>query len=285
MIDPLLLVGISVLMHVAWNVMARHVDARCNYLWWGLLAHLLLLGPLGVYGLVVQTQWSWLLVGMAAITMMANSIYFIGLRHAYARAPAGYVYPLARSSPLLIVLWEALFFQTLPNGIALLGILLSLVGLWWLATTGKHHAQTRSALPWIVLAAIATSVYSLSDKVASTQLLGFYALLGFVTLGYLASFVTLSALNLYQIGRIVPACRPAWGYVLVGGLFIGTAYALVIHAMQTLPAAYVVTFTNAGIMLMALLSVVLLREREHWRQRLLGAALVGAGLLVLGVSR
>lgn len=191
-----------------------------------------------------------------------------------------------REAPLfMIVLWEALLFQTMPNGVGLLGILISMAGLWWLAATGKHHAQTRYALPWIALAAFSTSVYSLSDKIASTQLPGFYTLLGFVTLGYLASFVALSVLNVRQTGHIAPPCRPAWGYVLVGGLFIGTAYALTINAMQVLPATHVVTFTNAGIMLMALLSLVLLRERENWVQHLLGAALVGAGLLVVGAAR
>ena len=41
----LLALGLFVLMHVTWNLLARHVDARCNFLWWGLLAHLGLLGP------------------------------------------------------------------------------------------------------------------------------------------------------------------------------------------------------------------------------------------------
>lgn len=264
--------------------MARHVNARCNYLWWGLLAHLLLLGPVGIYGLVVEAHWSWTLVGMAAITMTANSLYFVGLRHAYTHAPAAYVYPLARSSPLLILWWSWLLLGEVPSSIAMLGIVVSMMGLWWLATSGKDHAATRAALPWVVLAAVSTSIYSLSDKVAIAYLPSLASAIGFVSLGYLASFCLLSVLNWRQSGRVIPPCRPAWRYLLTGGLSIGTAYALVIQSMQYLPAAYVVSFSNTGIVLASLLSVVLLKEREHWQQRLLAAMVVGLGLLILGLA-
>lgn len=270
-------------MHVAWNLMARHIDARCNFLWWGVLAHLLMLGPLGAYGLAVDADWSWPLAGAALTTMLANSLYFIGLRQAYAQAPAAYVYPLARSSPLLIVLWAWLLFDEIPGAVALLGIVISVTGLWWLASSGKH-GNARNALPWIILAAFCTSVYSLSDKVAVSYLHSLPAMLGYVSLGYSASFVLLSVLNYRQQGSVIPACRPPWRYLLPGGLFIGTAYALVIHVMQYLPAAYVVAFTNAGIVLASLFSIFVMREQEHWQQRLLGAMIISGGLLVLGMG-
>lgn len=279
----LLLIAVSVLMHVSWNLMARHVDTQCHFLWWGLLTHLVLLGPIGGYGLLMDAHWSWTLVGAMVTTMLANSLYFIGLRHAYAKAPAAYVYPLARSSPLLIILWAWLWFDEIPGTQALLGILISVVGLWLLASGGKQ-GNARSALPWIVLAAFCTSIYSLSDKVAIGYLPSLPAVLGYVSLGYGASFVLLSALNYWQQGRVIPACRPQWRFVLPGGLFIGTAYVLVIYVMQYLPAAYVVAFTNSGIVIASLFAIIVMQEREHWRQRLLGAIVISFGLVVLGMG-
>lgn len=285
MLTASVLIGLSVLMHVTWNLLARHVAARCNYLWWGLLVHLVLLGPVGAYGLWQDARWSWTLLAATVVTMLMNSLYFIGLREAYARAPATYVYPLARSSPLLILLWEWLLWSSQPGKLALLGLLISVAGLWLLGNTARSHAATRSALPWIGLAALATSLYSLSDKVAVSALPSLPALLGFVSLGYLAAFVVLSWMNYRQTARTVPACRPEWRYLLPGGLFIGTAYALVIQSMQYLPAAYVVAFTNAGIVLASLLAVLVLNEKEAWQQRLLAAGLIALGLLVLGVAQ
>jgi drug/metabolite transporter (DMT)-like permease len=51
--------------------------------------------------------------------------------------------------------------------------------------------------------------------------------------------------------------------------------------MNELPAAHVVSFTNAGIILAVVLSVFVFREREHWKQRILGALVVSSGLLLL----
>lgn len=283
MLTATVLIGLSVIMHVAWNLLARHVSATCNFLWWGLFVHLLLLSPIGFYSLLIHTQWNGTLISIALVTMLANSLYFLSLRQAYSIAPASYVYPLARSSPLLILLWSWLLFDETPSGTALLGIVISIIGLWWLAATGSQDKSTRSALPWVFLAALSTSIYSLSDKVAVNLLPTFTELLGFASLGYLASFALLSFVNFKQTGAVIPACRPAWRYLLPGGLFIGTAYALTIQAMLYLPAAYVVAFTNVGIVLASLLSILWLHERKHWKQRLLAVFIIVIGLGVLSL--
>ncbi len=67
----------------------------------------------------------------------------------------------------------------------------------------------------------------------------------------------LSIVQYRETNHWIPAIRPAWMYILVGGLFIGTAYALVVRAMGELPASHVVSFTNAGIVLAVLLSISL----------------------------
>jgi len=282
MSSALLLIGVSVFMHVAWNLLARHVDKQADYLWWGLLAHIVLMGPIGIYGLVMDAQWTTTLMIAVMVTVLANSAYFISLRQAYHYAPVALVYPLARSSPVLIALWSMwLFGETLPIQ-AWLAIMISIIGLWLLALSARG-GDTAHAIPWALAAALFTSVYSLSDKVAVNYLPTFPALLGFVTLGYLGSFIALSVQNKHRKGRIVPLKRPAMKYLLPGGLFIGTAYALVIQAMQYLPAAYVVSFTNAGIVLANILAITLLKERHAWRWRLMTTVIISIGLVLLGL--
>jgi phosphonate utilization associated putative membrane protein len=279
--DAYLLIGISVLMHVAWNLMARHVESRANYLWWGLLAHLVLLGPFAVWHLINNADWQAPLLIALLSTSIANTLYFIALRRAYHYAPVALVYPLARSSPILIALWSWLFFSqaiSLWEGIA---ISTSVFGLWILAASSRH-GDARHALPWTVLAAFSTSVYSLSDKVAVQYLPGFAEQLGFISIGYAASFVGLTLLQRAETNSWLPQARPARRYILIGGLFIGTAYALVVRAMSELPAAHVVSFTNGGIVLAVLLSILLFGEREHWRHRVIGALVVSSGLVLLG---
>ena len=282
MTNALTAIGLSVLMHVSWNLLARHVDSRCNFLWWGLLAHLVLLGPWALWRLAADSDWNATLVIAMTVTAAANTLYFLALRQAYHFAPVALVYPIVRSSPVLIAIWAWWFFaQDLPvNGIVGIGI--NTLGLWILAGSTRN-GDTAHALPWAMLAALATSVYSLSDKVAVNYLPSFGAQLGYITVGYAASFLGLSISQYRKTKRLRPACRPKLYYLLPGGLFIGVAYALVVRAMQQLPASYVVAYTNAGIVLATLLSIWIFKERENWRRRIVAAIVITLGLLVLGV--
>jgi phosphonate utilization associated putative membrane protein len=282
--DPYLLIGLSVLMHVAWNLLARHVDPKANYLWWGLLTHLLLLGPWALWNLLKHAEWNQNLLWALLVSAMANTLYFIALRRAYHFAPVALVYPLARSSPLLILLWSWLFTTEALSLAEAAAIGVSVIGLWIVATSSRD-GDSRRALPWTLLAALCTSLYSLSDKTAVVYLPGFAEQLGFISIGYACSFIALSLLQRRESGRWIPCMRPSWLHLLLGGLCIGIAYALVVRAMRELPAAHTVSFTNGGIVLAVLLSIFLFHERAHWQQRLTGAMVVSFGLVLLGWVR
>jgi phosphonate utilization associated putative membrane protein len=275
-----LLIGLSVIMHVTWNLLARHVNPKANYLWWGLLAHCVILGPYAFWQLIHNALWEWPLMAAIATTSCALTFYFISLRRAYQHAPVSLVYPLARSSPLLIALGSLLFFGNAFSAFELFAILVSVAGLWVVASS-SGLGDTKKALPWTFAAALATCVYSLSDKVAVEYLSGFAEQLGFVTIGYLFALIGLTLEQRWESGIWIPAEKPSLLYIIIGGCCIGTAYALVVRAMTTLPAAHVVSFTNTGIILAVLLSIFVFHEREHWIQRLLGASIISSGLILL----
>lgn len=274
----------SVLMHVSWNLLARHVESRCNFLWWGLLAHLLLLGPWALWSLWQDANWQTSLYTTLAITAASNTVYFLALRRAYHHAAVSLVYPIARSSPLLIAIWTLLFFDQDIGRWGWTGISISVTGLYFMAMSSKQ-GDGRHAIPWALLAALCTSIYSLSDKVAVSYLPSFGSKMGFVTVGYLLAFLALSVTSRMETRQWLPRCRPKLRYLISGGLGLGTAYALVIHAMGWMPAAVAVAYTNAGIVIATVLSIFRFREMDSWRQRLGAVAVICLGLLVISVSR
>jgi phosphonate utilization associated putative membrane protein len=219
-----------------------------------------------------------------SVSAIANTLYFVVLRKAYHYAPVALVYPIARSSPLLIVLWAWLLFSESISIGGMIGIGISAVGLWVLAGTTKN-GDTRHALPWALLAALGTSIYSLSDKLAVSHLPTFGSQLGFISVGYFTSFIGLSISNYQDNNSLIPLYRPKSIYILLGGLFIGVAYALVVRAMLELPAAYVVAYTNSGIVLATVLSIWFFREKESWTSRLFAASLIALGLIVLSMGK
>ena len=63
---------------------------------------------------------------------------------------------------------------------------------------------------------------------------------------------------------------------------MGLAYALVIHAMRTLPSAVVVAYTNAGIVIATAMSIFVFREKRRWKTRAAAAIAISLGLFTLG---
>lgn len=274
----------SVTMHVTWNLIARHQPSTAYPLWWVLLAHLLLIAPWGFHALVTQVCWDRSLVALLVLSAGANTAYFLGLHQAYQHAPVALVYPLVRSSPLLIALWGVLWFDQPLAPAAWTGIAVSVAGLWLMAASPAGGTDRR-ALPWALLAMLATSAYSLSDQVATARIYSFAGIIGFLSVGYLAAWLGLTL----QLRRRSGAWRPLQSIhplaLVIGGLCIGTAYALVIHALRFLPAAEVVAYTNAGIVLASLVSIFVFHERHDARRRLLGALIISAGLAWMALAR
>lgn len=268
---------LAIALHVTWNLLARHVPARREFLWWALAGHLVLLGPWAIHALVREARWDGPLALCIGLSGAALAVYFLGLRAAYRHAPVALAYPIARSAPLFIALAGALWFGERFSALGLAGIVVSTLALVLLGATAWRVEARRAIAPALV-AALGTTVYSLSDKVAVAHLPGFASQLGYISLGYLVAWAVLSLRLRRESGRWRPRERPPWTLLAAGSLSIGTAYALVVYAMAMMPAAYAVALSNGGIVIAALLSVFWFKEREHRGARLFWAAVLAGGL-------
>jgi len=282
---PLLAIGLSVLLHASWNLLTRRTPVEANFLWWIVGLYVLAFAPFTLPDFIRAAEQTPVLYFCAAISGTANGIYFLALRSAYHLAPASTVYPMVRSSPLFIAIIETLFFgHSFP--LLLWGaIVVAATGLWLIATSSHDGVMRLSrAWPYAMFAALMTVVYSLSDKVAASNMEGLNSALGYVCVNYAIGWLFLCGEQKRRTRRWVPVVIPAWLSLIIGTFGVGTAYALVIYAMRWLPAAYAVTLTNAGIVLTVLLGVVWLKEHAGWRQRIAGSGLIVIGLIVIGVS-
>lgn len=274
---------LAIALHVTWNLLARHVPARQEFIWWALAGHLLLVGPWAIAAMAVRARWDGTLALCIGVSGAALAVYFIGLRLAYRHAPVALAYPVARSAPLFIALAGWLLFDTRFSALGLAGIGVSSLALVCLGATA-WRVEARRALAPALTAALGTTVYSLSDKLAVTRLPDFPSQLGYVSLGYLAAWLALSLRVRVETGHWRPRLRPPARLLGAGALTIGTAYVLVVHAMASLPAAYTVALSNGGIVIAALLSVFWFRERQHRWARLAWAAVLAAGLALVALA-
>lgn len=272
----------AVVMHVAWNLAARHADPRSFFLWWALLGYLVLVGPWSMFALLRDADWSAGIAPLLLLTAGANALYFVALAAAYRRAPVPLVYPIARSSPVLIAVWMALIYNEELPLLGWAGILISVVGVLALSLAARGGEPAR-AIPWALVAALGTSGYSISNKLAVPALPGYATLLGWVSVAFAASWIALALQHRWLTGAWLPPVRPPLARLLIAGLFVGNGYALVIYAMRYIPAAYAVAFTNAGIVLAGVIAMLYFHEREQWRTRLAAMLVICAGLLLLAL--
>ncbi len=282
--SPLMAVGASVLLHVSWNILTRRTPSEANFLWWIVGLYVLIFAPFSLPDYLRAAAQAPELYLCAAISGTSNGLYFLALRRAYTLAPASAVYPMVRSSPLLIAIVEVLFFGHSFPLLSWFAILLALSGLWMIASSAQDGVTRLSrAWPYALFAALMTVIYSLSDKLAAVNVPDLRTALGYVCVNFAISWIFLLVEQKWRTARWIPAATPPVYALIIGTSGVGTAYALVIYAMRALPAAYAVTLTNAGIVLTVLLGIVWLKEHEGWRQRLMGSSLVVISVIVVSL--
>lgn len=279
---PLLAIGISVLLHVSWNILTRRTPSEANFLWWIVGLYVLVFAPFTLPDFVHAAKQSPVLYICAAISGTTNGLYFLALKRAYSMAPASAVYPMVRSSPLFIAIVETVFFERSFPLLSWFAIMVAAVGLWLIATSAHDGTSRLSrAWPYALFAAFMTILYSMSDKVAALNMQGLNAALGYVCVNFTISWIFISLEQKSSAHRWIPVRMPGIFPLIIGAFGVGAAYALVIYSMRWLPATYAVTLTNAGIVLSVLLGMIWLKEHKGWRQRITGTCLVVAGLIVV----
>jgi drug/metabolite transporter (DMT)-like permease len=274
----------SACIHVVTHILLKGAGRRSAFVWWMLGFALLLFAPL-VLLLGGNIPW----VGWLAI--VASSVfeasYFMAIARAYDGGDLSVVYPLARgTAPVFLLLWSvALLREGLrPGGMA--GVAIIAGGLYMInlprASAWRRPLQrlVQAGPRWALLAGLSTSAYTAIDKVGirsvAPLLYTYTALL--VTLGWMTP---LTWRMMGWQGMKAELRRRPWAPVLAG-LTSMAAYVLVLLAMQLgAPAGYAGAVREFSVVLGAGYGVLILKESRS-RMRIFGAALVAAGVSLIG---
>jgi drug/metabolite transporter (DMT)-like permease len=208
--------------------------------------------------------------------------YNLLLMAAYRLGDFSQVYPLARGiSPLLVTMLSAVLVGEIPPVGQIMGILVISAGLGSLVVIGRRRTPVpRAAL----LAAAATGLmiasYSTVDGLGvrlSGSSLGYIAWLMFLD-GTILPLVAFAWRGKSLFGPI----RDVWHIGLAGGLAGVFAYGLVLWAQTQAALGPVAALRETSIIFGAVIGTVVFHER-FGRARIVGAALVAAGVVALSV--
>jgi len=281
----LALLLLSACVHVVAHVALKRARDRTALMWWFMAWGTLLYLPVVflVRRPLLPSTWIWI-----ALSSVFEAGYFWAIAQAYRGGDLSTVYPLARGvAPMFLLIWSGLVLRERLTAWGIAGVALIAVGLY-LANLSRlgdwsepWRALRRASPRWALAAGFFTSLYTAVDKVGIRgvdPLL--YTYLAFVTTTLWLTPLTLLRVGWQGLRRELSASR--WVAPLAG-LTTLAAYALVLYAMQLgTPAGYAGAVREVSVVLGAGIGVWFLRERGG-PVRVVGAALVAAGVVVIGL--
>jgi len=237
---------------------------------------------------------------LVAATGIAHAFYLYGLSLAFAGGDLSLVYPIARSTPAFLPLVAVPLTGERLSLAGGLGIATVVVGMWAVQLGPDGSAQAgASPVPWrrrltspalrfAYLALAASVAYGVIDKalvaeVVASDVAGPLPPAIFCFFALWAScavvFVPAAALRLGRaaLGRTL---RLEWRRATLAAAISAAGYSLILAALETAPASYVVAVRQSSVLFVLALSVGLLGERPG-RMRLVGAVatVLGVGLI------
>lgn len=270
--------------HAGWNFFAKRAGASgAGFVWLTATTSTVLYLPV----MLAALHWSGLpaldagLLGVL-VSAVLHLGYFLLLQHGYAVGDMSVVYPLARGTgPMLAMVIAVVLLGERPGWLGLLGGLLVVAGVF---VIGFSEGLPRSSLAGIgfgLLTGMLISAYTVWDARAVTALA-----LSPLLFDWASNLTRSLLLTPYAAGRR-DRIAAVWSAhrlsVLAVAVLSPLAYILVLFAMRIAPVSLVAPARELSIVLAGLLAWRVLGEPQPGR-RLTGAAVVLAGVVLLGVS-
>ncbi len=215
------------------------------------------------------------------ITIIAVALLTIGnglLCIAEQRVESGTAALLIASSPIFMVVLDALRSRKAPSMTAMAGIVVGTIGI--VALVGKSPARSDAIMAGLILfssfAWAAGAVYA-----RGTTHHPLTASLEMIVGGALSVLVGLALGEAPHVHVAGISHQSLWGmlWLIVGGAMIG--YSAFAYAVRTLPTATLATYGYVNPVVAVILGAIVLREPVTWRLLAGGALVIGSVVLIL----
>ena len=275
----------SAMLHALRDFLIKNSDDKLAFSWLFRVAGLVLLLP----AVVTRPSLAIPPVGWALILAsgLVHAAYTFSLARAYERGDLSLVYPIARSAPVFVLLWSTLVWRE-PMGVyGVGGVMCIIVGAYVVQARGLTlralFAPIRNALrdpslrmAWVTAVLVAT--YSLIDDRGVASLDPVFYLFAYGMVGGIALVPLVLRSRRSSAAR---EWRPRWRLVLLAAAMSTVGYLLALFAFRIDHVGFVASVRQLSILFGVLLGWRILRE-PHGRTRLAGAALMVAGVVLIG---
>jgi drug/metabolite transporter (DMT)-like permease len=271
------LVLVSALLHATWNLFGKgSEDKSAFFLAQGLSASLFCLpGVVTLWPDEGLTAMAWTMVILSGV---AHAGYALFLVKSYEVGDLSVAYPLSRTAPVLVLLWDVTLGRQPLSLWGGGGVLIAVAGallVQWpmlrrLGVRGVLHADvTRYALT----TALFIAMFTIIDKQGVAHLHPFVFLF-LILAGETLVFAARIGKNLGA--RVSAEWRRRWRLIVVTAIVGPVSYLLILWALRTAPATYVLSLRQTSIVFGVILGRMVLSE-VGTRYPLAGAIVISVG--------
>jgi drug/metabolite transporter (DMT)-like permease len=279
-LNSLLLLLVAAVLHAVANLLMKTSRDKMAFVWWMLGVTSIFACPI-LFLVPPDHLNGWIFVLFSGVL---EAVYFLTLTRAYTAGDLSLVYPVARgSAPLFLLFWATIFLGERPSRLGMCGILLVILGLYLinlpsLADWSRPlHAFRSAASRWALLTGILISSYTAIDKVGIRYFHPFVYLYLVLVVGWIC--LSYQWLNPERRQALLeePRNRRVWT-ILAAALFGTLGYTLVLAAMKISPVSYVGPVREISVVIGTWIGVRFLREQR-------GSLRIAASVLVvLGIG-
>ena len=298
----IILVVLSAFMHAGWNLLSKRQNPSAAFFLVASIAGALLFTPtLVLYWDTVAHDIPPRVWTLILITGFFMALYYVSLAGAYRAGDMSVAYPLARSSPVIVVMVVTLILGRGEqiSTVCVTGIILVVGGCFLIPLKRFSELRLRNYLNPIcilaLLAAVGTSGYSIVDDealrllrtdaqvtIGNTQLTLLYACLEALAASFMLSlFVMLRRSGRSRLSRVLHTNKR---HAVLAGVAIFLTYVIVLIALAFVNnVSYVVGFRQLSIPLGVIFGVLVLKEPPH-APKLAGVTIMSVGLIMVAIG-
>jgi len=276
------LVASAAVAHATWNVTIKKAGTSgAGFIWLTFAIGAVVYAPFGIASVVTEDVDLARLVPLAVGSGALQIGYFLLLQKAYSVGDVSVVYPLARGTgPLLSVVAAIVILGERPGLTTLLGGLVIVAGVVIIGLAGGRSRASAAGILFGLAVGVLIAGYTVWDSAAVTA--GGMPVLALYWSSIVVQLALLAPAALSRRPALVDATSNHWRAALVVGVLSPLAYILILLAVQLAPLSLIAPAREVSVVLVGLAGWLLFRE-PHPVQRLVGAAVVLAGVALLAV--
>ena len=269
---------LSALMHAGWNFYAKKSHAnKVAILWMGWICAGMIMLPISIMVTdFSQASWQWL--ALLCTTVSIHAVYLYGLGSCYNVGEMSIIYPISRGIAIFMTIAIMLIFSLEEiSSRGVFGVISLIIGIAFITIKRFRDLERRAIMINAARVGVFVSLYSIVDKFSLQYIPTFF----YISLMFTLTGLVLSPIMFLKLkNHTMVVLKKHKTYSALIGLVSFTTYYMVLLAMDSAPASYVVALREISIVFGSVLGMWLLNE-ERSKRKIIGIFIITASVYII----